>query len=93
MNPGTSIAPLASMMRVTGDASLRISALEPTALIRSPLTATASAQGRLASPVQTRALTMASCVVGTMVELVAVIVQPSVNGARRSVERRMRQVG
>ena len=93
MKPGTSIAPLASMMRVAADASLRISALDPTALMRSPVMATASAQGRVASPVQTRALTMASCVMGTMVELVVVMVQPSVSGATRRAEKRIRQVG
>jgi hypothetical protein len=59
MKPGTSIMPRASITRVVGAVSLRTSAPEPTATMRSPAAATASAHGRRESPVQTRALTTA----------------------------------
>ena len=60
LNPGTSICPCASMTFVPLPASFRISALEPTAAIRSPRTAIASAHGRFGFPVQMRAFTTAS---------------------------------
>src|SRR6187431_169538 len=54
MNPGvTSPSPSAST-RVLGPTSFAISALSPTAETVSPETATAPAQGRAESPVQTR---------------------------------------
>ena len=59
MNPGTTIIPPASMTRVSGRASFFTSALVPTTAMRSPVTASASAHGRLESPVHTRALTTA----------------------------------
>ena len=55
IKPGVSICPLALICTVSGPTSRAISSLSPTALIRSPVTATASAQGCAGSPVQTRA--------------------------------------
>ena len=55
MKPGTSIAPSASTSRVAGPTRPRCPRRSPTAAMRSPSTATASAQGRSGSPVQTRA--------------------------------------
>ena len=60
MNPGTSICPCASTTFAPAPVIFRISALEPTAAMRSPRTAIASAHGRFAFPVQMRALTTAS---------------------------------
>src|SRR2546423_4196334 len=56
MNPGTTMPPLASMIRVWRDVRARISDVEPTATMRSPLKATASARGWLGSPVHTTPL-------------------------------------
>ena len=60
LNPGTSICPCASMTLALVPIIFRISAQEPTAAIRSPRTAIASAQGRFGFPVQMRAFTTAS---------------------------------
>src|SRR5215213_2664216 len=69
MNPGaTNIVPPPSTIRVAAVVIFFTSALDPTAAIRSPRTATASAHGRRASPVHTRALTIAS-VTGSLVRL------------------------
>ena len=57
LKPGSTSAPRASTTRVPGPASARTSALVPTCVMRSPWTATASALGRAASSVRTRALT------------------------------------
>ena len=59
LNPGSSVRPWQSMTLVRGDARLRISALLPTATIRLPEIATASARGMPVSMVNTLALTMA----------------------------------
>src|SRR3569623_1459735 len=48
------------MTRVSDATCFLISALDPTATMRSPAMATPSAQGRRTSPVHTRALTTAS---------------------------------
>src|SRR5690348_1212426 len=64
MKPGATIMPCASTTRSAGVTRLRMAALDPTASMRSPWTSTASAQGRRRSPVQTRALTMASVPTG-----------------------------
>jgi hypothetical protein len=64
MNPGVTIMPFASTIFTLAPARFLTSALEPTASMRSPRTSTASAQGRRGSPVQTRALTMASAETG-----------------------------
>src|SRR5687767_685838 len=70
MNPGVTMPPLASISRAEGAAraSLATSALEPTATILSPETASAVAQGCVGLPVQTRAFTTASAIgaVGVM---------------------------
>src|ERR1700674_2014862 len=55
MNPGVTMPPRASTRRVAGPAKRSISAAVPTAAMRSPRTATASAQGCRRSPVHTRA--------------------------------------
>ena len=52
MNPGTRRRHFASTTVVDGPASFEISASEPTATIRPPRTASASASGRAGSPVQ-----------------------------------------
>ena len=52
MNPGTTRRHLASMTTVLGPRIGLISSFEPTATIRPPLTARASASGRAGSPVQ-----------------------------------------
>ena len=93
MKPGTTIIPFASITRVSGRTSLLISALDPTAVMRSPATRTASAQGRRVSAVHTRALVIASVGIGEIVELVVVIVQASVREAKTRGERRIRKVG
>jgi hypothetical protein len=77
------------------------SALEPTTPILSPVTATASAHGRRASPVQTRALTIASEVVGPTVEFVVTVTRQLVRSdvqarriqAREAIDGRMEEVG
>src|ERR1051325_7950512 len=58
LKPGRTSLPFASMTRVFGPANGRSCALEPTATIRLPRTATASAVGCAASIVWTEALTM-----------------------------------
>jgi hypothetical protein len=63
MKPGTIICPAPSMIRAAAGVSFRISALDPTAAIRSPATAMALAHGRRGSPVQARTLTTASVTV------------------------------
>ncbi len=60
MKPGVTNPPLASMTLVFASVSFWMLALDPTAAMRAPLTATASAHGCLRSPVHTRALTIAS---------------------------------
>ena len=52
MNPGTTRRPFASMTCVAAPRQRSISALVPTATIRSPRTASAWAEGRAGSPVQ-----------------------------------------
>src|ERR687896_1139628 len=78
MKPGTTIIPRASITRAPAPASLRTSALDPTAAIRSPCTAIASTHGRRPSPVHTRALTTArvigaSGIGGALAQAVAVM--------------------
>jgi hypothetical protein len=51
--PGTTTRPFSSMTRVEGDANARTSASVPTATMRSPRIASASAHGRLSSAVKT----------------------------------------
>src|ERR1019366_9183293 len=57
INPGVSIPPRPSTIRVDAPLNARISAFGPTARIRSPEAATASGQGRREFPVHTLALT------------------------------------
>ncbi len=71
MNPGATIPPRASMMRVDELASARISAFDPTAAIRSPVIATASDHGCDGSAVQTIPLTIA-IVTGSCLEVIVV---------------------
>jgi hypothetical protein len=52
MNPGTTRRHFASITFVDGPCSFAISASEPTATMRPPRTASASASGRAGSPVQ-----------------------------------------
>ena len=59
MKPGATVPPCASITLVLGEARLAISALDPTATMRSPEIPTASAEGRAGSPVQTEPLTIA----------------------------------
>ena len=54
MNPGVTSPPGLASTLVSGPARAAISALSPTAETVSPETATAPAQGRAESPVQTR---------------------------------------
>lgn len=58
LKPGNTDLPPASTTRVFGPANAPSSAVEPTAVIRFPETATASAFGCVASIVRTAALTM-----------------------------------
>src|ERR1043166_64754 len=60
MKPGTTSPPPASMRWVLAPTSRATSALSPTARTVSPRTATAAAQGRAVSPVQTRPKTTRS---------------------------------
>src|SRR6266851_3478289 len=52
MKPGTASLPFRLMIRAPAGASFAMSVFDPTAAIRFPSIATASAQGRCASPVQ-----------------------------------------
>ena len=65
MNPGTSRPPSAAICSVPSPIYGAISAADPTATISVPETATASAQGIAASPVQTRAPVTTSDAGGT----------------------------
>ena len=60
LKPGTTNWPFASITRVPGRSAFRTSALEPTRASRSPSVSNPSAHGRRSSPVQMRALTMAT---------------------------------
>src|SRR5262245_7739010 len=90
MNPGvTSPAPLVRI-RVAGPTRRAISALSPTAAIRSPRTATAEAQGRALSPVQIRPYTTRSA--GSLAREVALPPDPPAVRKKReaaSAGRRM----
>ena len=57
LNPGSSVPPRQSITLVSDDAIRRISELPPTAAMRSPVIATASARGCAGSMVSTFALT------------------------------------
>src|SRR3954469_13747 len=59
--------PRPSMRRHEAADCFRTSALDPTSAMRSPIIKTASAQGRRGLPVHTRALTIASCSLSSMV--------------------------
>jgi len=58
MNPGSTLAPPASIRCVPGPASAAISSAPPTARMRPDATATASARGRAGSIVSTVPLVM-----------------------------------
>jgi len=85
--PGISSPPPASITRVAAVAILRTSALVPTAVMRDPVIATASAHGCPASPVNTRALVMTMAGAGAWARSPAVArstARPNLIGAHHS---------
>src|SRR5216117_2364241 len=72
MNPGTTMPPRASITRVSRPTSLRISDVDPTAVMRSPVRATACAHGLAGSPVHTTPFTIAIVAVGDLLVFIEV---------------------